>query len=181
MSLMPPVGDRDHVRGPASAPVTLVEYGDYQCPYCGAAYQVVKALQARLGRELRFVFRNFPLTQVHAHAEHAAEAAEAVSATGGSDAFWTMHDTLFEHQTALQDADLVRYAESVGVDGAVVTEALATHEYLPRVKSDFMSGVRSGVNGTPSFFINGTKYDGSNTLEGLGAALQAAIPASHRR
>jgi protein-disulfide isomerase len=134
-----------------------------------------------MGRELRFVFRNFPLTQIHAHAEHAAEAAESVGATGGGDAFWAMHDALFEHQTALQDADLVRYAESVGVDGAVVVEALASHEYLPRVKSDFMSGVRSGVNGTPSFFINGTKYDGSNTLEALSTALQAAVPASHRR
>lgn len=180
MSLIPPVQDRDHVRGPASAPVTLVEYGDYQCPYCGAAHSVVQALQARFGDELRFVFRNFPLTQVHPYAEHAAEAAEAAGSES-ADTFWAMHDTLFEHQNALHDRDLVRYAESVGVAGSVIVQALESHAFLPRVKSDFMSGVRSGVNGTPSFFINGAKYDGSNDFESLSAALQAASPSGHRR
>jgi len=144
VSLTPPVSARDHASGPATAPVTLVEYGDFECPYCGAAYPVVKEVQRHFRSRLRFVFRHFPLSQMHPHAEHAAEAAEAAGAAGK---FWQMHDALYEHQRALADHDLVRYAVSVGVDPAVPTEALIRHTYHQRVKSDLLSGVRSGVKG----------------------------------
>jgi protein-disulfide isomerase len=175
--LTPPVSAHDHVQGPAKAPVTLVEFGDFECPYCGAAYPVVKQLQRLFKTQMRFVFRHFPLTQIHPHAEHAAEAAEAVGAQGK---FWEMHDTIFEHQEALRDADLVRYGASVGVDPQVIIDALATHAYLNRIKSDFMSGVRSGVNGTPTFFINGEKYDGAYDLESLREAINAEIESAVR-
>ncbi len=167
-ALSVPVGPADHVRGPASAPVTLVEYGDYQCPYCGAAYPVVRALERHFGRTLRFVFRNFPLTQVHPYAELAAEAAEAVGAQGK---FWEMHDLLFTHQDALADADLLAYAEEAGADAAAVRRALTAHTFVPRVRDDFRGGVRSGVNGTPSFFINGARYDGASDLASLTEAI----------
>ena len=169
--LAPPPSARDHARGPTDAPVTLVEYGDYQCPYCGAAYPVVKALQRRFGHRLRFIFRNFPLTQVHAHAEHAAEAAEA-AADGGK--FWEMHDAIFEHQDAMTDHDLAAYGAQAGIDPAVIADALAAHTYAARVREDFMSGVRSGVNGTPAFFINGQQYDGEYDAASLGEAILAA-------
>src|SRR6476646_7201477 len=108
-----PVSERDHIQGPADAPVTLVEYGDYECPHCGRAYPVVKAIQRHFGRRLRFVFRNFPLAEAHPHAAHAAEAAEAAAAQGR---FWEMHDSLFEHQQALDDRHLVEYAGALGLD-----------------------------------------------------------------
>ena len=155
--LQPPVGPEDHAQGPESAPVTLVEYGDFECPYCGRAYGIVKAIQQRLGGNLRFVFRNFPLSEAHPHAEHAGEAAEAAGAQGR---FWEMHDMLYEHQRRLDDASLAGYAEAVGLDPQRVMEALEQGTYEPRVREDFMSGVRSGVNGTPAFFINGVRWDG---------------------
>jgi protein-disulfide isomerase len=111
--LTPPVNEDDHIAGSAEAPVTLVEYGDYECPYCGMAYPIVKAAQRALGRTLCFVFRNFPLAESHPHARHAAEAAEAAAAQGK---FWEMHDMLYEHQAALEEADLVRYAGAIGID-----------------------------------------------------------------
>lgn len=158
-SLTPPVSDdRDHIAGPASAPVTLVEYGDYQCPYCGMAYPIVKQLQQALGDELRFVFRNFPLTDAHPHAEHAAEAAESAGAQGE---FWAMHDMLYENQEALDDGALVSYGEQIGIDTDQLASDLQRGAYRARVREDFRGGVRSGVNGTPSFFVNGTRYDGS--------------------
>jgi protein-disulfide isomerase len=160
--LRPAVGPDDHVAGPADAPVTLVEYGDFECSYCGAAYPIVKALQRRLGDRLRFVFRNFPLAEMHPHAEHAAEAAEAAGPEGR---FWPMHDMLYEHQARLEDDDLVGYAEELGLDGERVARALATGTYAERVQGDFLSGVRSGVNGTPTFFINGVRWDGAWTEE----------------
>jgi protein-disulfide isomerase len=171
MSLTPPVGAKDHVQGSATAPVTLVEYGDYQCPHCGTVYPIIKQIQQHFGEALRFVFRNFPLNQIHQHAEHAAEAAEAAGALGK---FWPMHDIIFEHQSALGDRDLVTYAEAVGVDSRSVAEALAKHTYTERVKEDFTSGVRSGVNGTPTFFINGERYDGAHDYASLREALTEA-------
>jgi protein-disulfide isomerase len=171
MSLTPKVSARDHVQGTASARVTLVEYGDYECPYCGTVYPIIKQLQQHFGEALRFVFRNFPLNQVHRHAEHAAEAAEAAGAAGK---FWPMHDILFEHQSALADRDLLTYAEAVGVDSRVVAEAWATQAYTERVKEDFTSGVKSGVNGTPTFFINGSRYDGGHDFDALRDALSGA-------
>ena len=150
---LPVSEDRDHVQGPAEAAVTLVEYGDYECPYCGAAYPIIKAVQERMGERLRFVFRNFPITTSHPHAEQAAEAAEAAAAQGR---FWQMHDLLYENQQRLGDQEL------------------AEHVHAPRVREDFMSGVRSGVNGTPTFYINGLRYDDSYELDTLLAALERA-------
>jgi protein-disulfide isomerase len=176
--LILPVGERDHVQGDQHAPVTLVEYGDYECPHCGRAYPIVKRVQERLGARLRFVFRNFPLNEIHPHAEHAAEAAESVAAHGGPAAFWTMHDLIFEHQqdgpAALSDAALTRLAAEAGVDGKAVLRDVASQGFRDRVREDFMSGVRSGVNGTPTFFINGRRHDGSWGEPELVAALQAA-------
>jgi protein-disulfide isomerase len=156
--LTPPVSARDHVAGPDGAPVTLVEYGDYECPYCGMAYPIVKAAQRELGGRLRFVFRNFPLAEIHPHARHAAQAAEAAGAQGK---FWEMHDMLFEHQHALEDANLVRYAEMLGLDAVQLARELDAGTHAKRVRDDFRSGVRSGVNGTPTFFVNGERYEGA--------------------
>ncbi len=167
------VGQRDHRRGPATALVTLVEYGDYECPYCGQAYPIVKEIQRRLGDRLRFVFRNFPLTQSHPHAEHAAEAAEAAAA---QEKFWEMHDSLFEHQQALDDAHLVHYAVALNLDQETFEREMTEHVHTNRVHEDFLSGVRSGVNGTPTFFINGVRHDDSYELETLLAAIEAAMP-----
>ena len=170
--LKPPVGANDHVQGSAKAPVTLVEYGDYECPYCGEAYSVVKALQKRLGDQMRFVFRNFPLAQAHPHAEHAAEAAEAAGAQGK---FWEMHDMLYENQDALEDEDLVRYARALKLDVPRFVKEMEAGTYTERVREDFRSGVRSGVNGTPSFFINGARHDGAFDLASLLAAIEEAV------
>jgi protein-disulfide isomerase len=168
---LPVTEDRDHIEGPAEAAVTLVEYGDYECPYCGAAYPIIKEVQSRMGERLRFVFRNFPITTSHAHAEHAAEAAEAAAAQGS---FWQMHDLLFENQRRLSDEDLRAYAEKLGLDVGMFDEDLAEHAHAERVREDFMSGVRSGVNGTPTFYINGVRYDDSYDVETLLAALERA-------
>ncbi len=171
-SLTLPVSQRDHQRGPETAPVTLVEYGDYECPYCGKAYPIVKEIQRRLGDRLRFVFRNFPLTQSHPHAEHAAEAAEAAA---GQEKFWEMHDYLFEHQRALDDTHLVQYAVALNLDKEIFIREMTEHVHANRVHEDFLSGVRSGVNGTPTFFINGVRHDDTYELETLLAAIEAAM------
>ncbi len=166
--LILPVSERDHVRGSASALVTLVEYGDYECPHCGAAYPVVEELLGQLGDDLRFVFRHFPLTQVHPHAEPAAEAAEAAGAQG---MFWEMHDTLYAHQDALDDESLVRYATAIGIDPQLFVRDLEARTFANRVREDFLSGVRSGVNGTPTFFIEGVRYDGPPEFNSLLAVI----------
>ena len=163
--------DRDHIQGPADAALTLVEYGDYECPYCGAAYPIVKELQARMGDRLRFVFRNFPISTSHPHAEQAAEAAEAAAAQSR---FWEMHDLLYENQRRLRDQDLHAYAEQLGIDVERFDKDLAEQVHAPRVREDFMSGVRSGVNGTPSFYVNGARHDDSYDFETLLAALERA-------
>jgi protein-disulfide isomerase len=157
------VGAGDHIAGPSNAPVTLVEYGDYECPYCGMAYPIVRRIQQRMGDRLRFAFRNFPLIESHPHAEHAAEAAEDAAAQGN---FWGMHDTLYEHQRTLDDAHLVRFAADLGLDARDMARALEEGTFEPRVRRDFRSGVRSGVNGTPTFFINGKRFDGNWSNEG---------------
>lgn len=172
--LTPPVGDSDHVQGNPKAAVTLVEYGDYECPYCGQAYPIVKRIQERFGQRVRFVFRNFPLRESHPHAVHAAEAAESVAVLGGPDAFWAMHDLVYEHQRTLGDAALARLATEAGVDGEMVLNDLRDERYQALVREDFRNGVRSGVNGTPTFFINGKRFDGSWDEEGLAAALEQA-------
>jgi protein-disulfide isomerase len=176
--LTPPVSERDHSSGPEDAPVTLVEYGDYECPYCGMAYAVVKSAQRELGNQLRFVFRNFPLAEAHPHAKLAAEAAEAAAAQGK---FWEMHDALFEHQDALEAEDIIGYAKSLGLDMAQFGRDLKDPKYTKRVREDFRSGVRSGVNGTPTFFINGNRYEGSWSNEkGFIQALHEAAQQSGR-
>jgi protein-disulfide isomerase len=169
---MPVSEDRDHVQGPADAAVTLVEYGDYECPYCGVAYPIVKEVQARMGERLRFVFRNFPITTSHPHAEQAAEAAEAAAAQGS---FWPMHDLLYQNQNNLGNGDLRGYAEQLGLDVELFDTELARHVHAERVQEDFMSGVRSGVNGTPSFYINGARHDGSYEIQTLLAALERGL------
>jgi protein-disulfide isomerase len=163
--------ERDHVRGPRAAPVTLVEYGDYECPYCGQAYYVVKDLEQRAGNLMRFVFRNFPLTTVHPHAERAAEAAEAAGAQGK---FWEMHDLLFENRQALEDENLMEYATRIGLEIPRFVRDMREGRYLNRIREDFLSGARSGVNGTPTFFINGLRYDGSWELGPFLAAIEDA-------
>jgi protein-disulfide isomerase len=159
--LSPPVGPDDHVSGSADTPITLVEYGDYQCPYCGMAHPIVKELQREFGDSLRLVFRNMPLANVHPHAEAAAEAAEAV----GEGHFWAMHDLLYENQSNLSDAALARYAVEAGADESSFTAALESGGPRRRVQRDLESALRSGANGTPTFFINGVRYDGSWQLE----------------
>lgn len=163
-----PMPDRDHVQGPVDAPVKLLEYGDYECPYCGQAHPVVKQIQKRLGKRLSFAFRNFPLVNSHPHAEHAAEAAEAADAQGR---FWEMHDYLFEHQDALEDEDLTNYAAALGLDAQRLTREILSGAHSLRLREDFRSGARNGVNGTPTFFINGVRYDGAAEFEALLAAL----------
>jgi protein-disulfide isomerase len=168
-----PVSERyDHIRGPIDAPVQLVEYGDYECPHCGQAYYIVKELERLLANRLCFVFRNFPLTSIHPHAEHAAEAAEAAGAQGK---FWGMHDCLFEHQDALDDIHLIRYATMLGLDVPRFSRELSEHRHAARVLEDFLNGMRSGVNATPTFFINGVRHDGSYDLGVLLDAIEDAV------
>jgi len=171
-----PVSKRDHSQGPATAAVTLVQYGDYECPYTRQSTWVVQALQQQLGDQFRFVFRNFPLTEIHPHALHAALSAEAAAAQGK---FWPMHDYIFHHQHTLADADLAKFAEAVGLDRQQYARAMAEHRVLlARIEEDVASGERSGVQGTPTFFINGALYRGSWEQDALLAALQAASKAS---
>ena len=169
VTLTPTVSERDHAQGPAEAPMTLVEYVDYQCPYCGEAYPVVKRLQKELGKRLRFVFRNFPLTQAHPYAMVAAEAAEAAALQGK---FWEMHDVIYENQADLEPDILPVWAEDVGLDldkfGGAIKQGIVTK----RIKEDRASGIRSGVNGTPSFFIHGARYDGPPDFDSLRVALE---------
>lgn len=167
--LEPPVSARDHFEGSADAPITLVEYGDYQCPHCGAAHHVVKRLQRMLGGRLRFVFRNFPITGAHPFAMVAAEAAEAAALQGK---FWEMHDQLFENQTQLDPAILPSWAAEVGLDLEKFGAAIRLGELRQRIKEDRRSGIASGVNGTPSFFINGTRFDGPPVYDSLVAAME---------
>ena len=172
-----PVSNRDHVQGPETALVTLVEYGDFECPYCAAAHVVVKKVQQIMEDQLRFVFRHFPLTQIHPHAEPAAEASEAAGAQGQ---FWEMHDVLYENQPMLDTRHLVIFAEELGLDVKRFVRELENGIYRERVRGDFLSGVRSGVNGTPAFFINGVRYDGSWDLPPLVEALTRAASVESR-
>jgi protein-disulfide isomerase len=173
-ALTPDIGEGDHAQGPADARVTLVEYGDFECPDCGRAYPVVKAVQKALGPNLRFVFRHFPLPASHPHALAAAEAAEAAGAQGR---FWEMHDRLYEHQTALEDDDLRRHARKVGLDLDRFEQEMRLHPYEGRVRQDLASGAASHVQGTPTLFINGTRYDGPRDRTSLIVALARAAVA----
>ena len=170
--LTSPDPQHDHLQGPANASIRLLEYGDYQCPACGDACPLVKAVQKRLKGRLCFAFRNFPLTNIHPHAERAAEVAEAA---GAQDHFWEMHDLLYENQGALDDEALLEYAKFLDLDDARLAREVRDGEHAERVRADFRHGVRAGVNGTPTFFINGERYDGATDLESLLAALTAGF------
>ena len=169
-----PVTEADHAQGPADAPVTLVEYGDYQCPYCGAAYPIVQRLQRRFGDELRFVFSNFPLAQMHPQAVSAALTAEFGAAHGR---FWEIHDALYEKQQELGAALYESIVAELGLDVDDLRSALEAEDYADKVRGDFNGGVRSGVNGTPTFFVNGARYDGTSDFESMEDALAGAIRA----
>jgi protein-disulfide isomerase len=168
-----PVTDKDHAQGRPDAPVTLVEYGDYECPYCGKAYPIIKRLQQELGDKLRFVFRNFPMNTIHEHASVAAQAAEAAAAQGK---FWPMHDLLYEHQENFDQVDLTQHALKIGVELYRFEGDLSSERFARKVRDDFRSGLRSGVNGTPTFFINEERYDGPLEYEALRDAIVKVMP-----
>ena len=155
--LNPAVNSKDHIQGKNTAPLELVEYGDYQCPYCGQAYPIVKNLLRSLGADIKFVFRNFPLSELHPDAFNAAVAAEAA---GLQKKYWDMHDIIFENQQELDMESLFLYAKKIGLDLERFKNDIQKNALSTKVEQDFESGVRSGVNGTPSFFINGKKYNG---------------------
>ncbi len=152
------VTNQDHIQGSNNAPIKLVEYGDYQCSYCGEAYPIIKAIQQNLGKDLELVFRNFPLSEMHPDAENAAKAAEAAAL---QNKFWEMHDMLYENQQQLDESHLVQYAKKLGLDINQFQSDMQGKAVSDKIENDFESGVKSGVNGTPSFYINGEKYDGN--------------------
>ena len=169
-TLQVPVNSTDYVQGDPHAPVTLVEYGDYECPACGAAFPIVKAVQTHFGKELRFVFRHFPLTQIHPEAEDAAETAEFAGATG----FWDVAD-FYENQEELGLPLYLDLAEVLNLPQKALREALETRAFRTKVRSNFMGGLKSGVNGTPTFFINGKRHDGASDFDSLAGAIAAEL------
>jgi diadenylate cyclase len=170
-----PVGTRDHARGPRDAPVTLLKYGDYECPYCAEAHPLLKAVQERVGKQMRFVFRHFPLDTVHPRARRAAQAAEAAASQGR---FWEMHDLLYERQDELGEEDLMRYAAELGLDLRRFEEDLASDHHAWRIEEDRVGGDRAGVRGTPTLFVNGVRYTGPMDFDGLLAAVEEAAGSS---
>jgi protein-disulfide isomerase len=171
--LRPPVDpDRDHWRGGEHAAVTLVEYGDYQCPYSRLAFRAIQRLERQLGGQLRFVFRHFPLTRIHPHALAAAHLAEAAALQGR---FWPMQELLFSHQQALEDPDLWGYADQLGLDRQRLAADLDSRRVWQRVQADADSALESGARGTPTLFVNGRLHRGGYEQATLGAALAAAI------
>jgi protein-disulfide isomerase len=166
-----PLNDQDHVIGPRLAKLNLVEYGDFECPFCGEAYSIVKDILKLYEGRLLFAYRHFPLAEIHPHAEDAAESSEAASEAGK---FWQMHDMLFEHQGALDEFSLIRYASALDLDVEDFAASLRLRVYKPKVDDDFTSGVKSGVAGTPTFFINGRRHQGSYLYKELLRALRRA-------
>lgn len=167
-----PVTEQDHIQGPDSAPITLVEYGDYECPACGYAYPIVKNIQKHFGKQLRFVFRNFPLTQIHPYAQVAAQTAEFA---GDHGKFWEMHDMMYENQDRFSDDIWFEFAQTLELDPIKLQSALEKGTSLEKIQADFMGGVRSGVNGTPTFFVNGERYDGSYEFEEFVKSLEHTL------
>ncbi len=170
--LLEPDDATDHIHGPASAPVTLVEYGDFECPSCSQAHAALKVMLPHFGQQLRFVFRHYPLREVHPHAELAAEASEAAGAQGK---FWPMYELLFAHQQHLKDKHLLDYAAQVGLDIARYQNEMNDHVYLQRVQEHMQSGRHAGVRSTPSFYINGVFCDVSFGLQHLHEAIDKAL------
>lgn len=175
MQLTVPVSNCDHIQGLPNAPITLVDYGDYACPRCGQMYFVTQNLRNQLGSSLRFVFRHFPLRAIHPLAQHAAEIAEAAGAQGR---FWQMHDYLFRHQRSQGNGKLLRFAAELGMEVDRFEREVAEHIYAAKIQADLESGIASGVNGTPTFFINTKRYNGSLTFEALLAAIEPVEPLS---
>jgi protein-disulfide isomerase len=167
-----PVTPDDHIRGRQDAPITLVEYGDYECPHCGRAYYILQEIEERYKDELRFVFRHFPLAQIHPFAEPAAESAEFAAT---HDLFWEMHDGIYENQRELGLPLLFRVADSLDLPAVGLQQALESHQYLPQVQEDFLGGVKSGVNGTPTFFINGVRHNGTYEFDDLVSAIDSRL------
>jgi protein-disulfide isomerase len=178
MRLTKAIGPDDHARGSAEAPVTLVEYGDYQSPTCGEAYYMIQALRAVMGEQLQFVFRNFPLASIDPFAEYAALAAEEAGAQGH---FWPIHDFLFENPGAVEDGRLIAYAWSIGIDAKRFDREVAEDQHAEHLQEEIHSGIQSGVNGTPTFFINGVRHEGAWNFELLLAALKAALALNDAR
>jgi protein-disulfide isomerase len=162
----------DHIRGSVNAPITMVEYGDFECPYTGMAYTVIKELMRQFNEKIYFVYRNFPLNDIHPHAQHAAEAAEAAAA---QDKFWQMHDYLFEHQKALDDHHLLEYAQKVGLNVDRFKKEIPGHIYAPLINKSLKSGIDSGIEGTPTFFINRERYEDSWDLNTLSSFLKKSL------
>ena len=169
MELSAPVTERDHVRGSLGARVVIVEYGDYECPDCARAYWVVKRLLEELDDEVAFVFRNFPVVEAHPRAEAVAEALEAAAAQGR---FWEMHDWFYEHQHALDSIDLEGHGRAIGLDVELWKKHLRAGTYRVRVREDLETGLESGVTGTPTFYINGKRYEGKHDLESMQRAIR---------
>ncbi len=172
-----PVSEKDHSRGPVDAPVTLLEYGDFECPDCLNAYPIVKGIRDRLGNEVRFVFRHFPQSSVHPHASAAAAATEAADSQGR---FWDMHDALFRHQKELATLDLTHLALRIGLEVYRFQRDSESPHHAKKVRDDFAGGVASGVRGTPTFFMNGRRYEGKVELEAMIAAIEAAARGEHQ-
>lgn len=162
--LIPAVNSIDHIFGNPGAPIELVEYGDYECPYCGRAYPMVKSIQQKLGDEIKFVFRNFPLSKIHPNAFSAAVATEAAAL---QNRFWEMHDIIFENQKALDNDFILLYANRLDLDLVRFNKDIQQKPLAKKVEKDFDSGIRSGVNRTPTFFVNGVKYEGEWTGDQL--------------
>jgi protein-disulfide isomerase len=171
-TLKNPIGADDHIKGTTEAPCVLVEYGDYECPHCAAAHPMVQVLEKHFGERLAFVFRNFPLTRIHPYAQPAAEVAEFAGSQGK---FWEMHDQLFENQSRLGIDLFAELAESMGLSREDMEAALENNTFTNRINKEFTGGVRSGVNGTPTFFINGARYEGSMDKASILAAIEKAI------
>mgnify|MGYP005909459901 CR=1 FL=1 len=167
------VTEKDHILGPAEAPIEIVEYADYQCPYCKKAFYIMQDILKEQGDNIRFVFRNFPLEEVHPYALHAAIAAEAASGQGK---FWEMHDILLENQRELDDAHLIEYARIIDMDVEKFRHDFSLESYVRKVQEDYASGEKNGVDSTPTFFVNGRKYEGNWTTAEFPEYLRSLLP-----
>ncbi|MGC4038481.1 MAG: thioredoxin domain-containing protein [Chitinophagaceae bacterium] len=172
MSLYIPVNRSDQKEGKNDAPVILVEYGDYQCPHCGAAYPIIKKIERHFAGQLEFVFRNFPLAEIHPYAMEAACAAEAA---GLQQQFWPMHDLIFENQPMLSPQQLLNFGRVIGIDIQRLMHDMRSAAIIKKVENDFEGGLKSGVNGTPTFFINGKRYNGYADFEPLKKAINLIV------
>jgi len=167
--LIPPVSQKDHIQGFLQAPLELLEFGDYQCPHCGVAYPIIKKIQKKLGKKLKFIFRNFPLSEAHPNAFQAAVATEAAAK---QNRFWEMHDILFENQSRLETGALLKYAKELRLNLIDFENDLHETSLAAKVEADFESGIKSGVNGTPSFYINQNMYRGAYEYDSLLEAME---------